>query len=90
MNSADDAINATRKALALLAHAVAATTDARIVLANLMATYRAQMRPGPAADSFDELATAMLLSVSSLALKQHPDDPHVQQLYRDLRPGSRH
>lgn len=88
--SSHDSINATRKALALLAHAVAATTDARIVLANLMSKYRAQMRQGTSADAFDEMATGMLLAVSSLALKQHPDDPEVQQLYRDLRPGNRH
>lgn len=90
MTSNDDTLIATRKALALLAHALAATGDARIVLANLMANYRAQMQPGQPPDAFDELARGMLLSLSSLALKQHPNDPDTRQLYEDLRPGKRH
>lgn len=86
----EDLVIATRKALALLAHAIGATGDARVMLHNLMANYRAQAKPNQPADTFDQLATGMLLSLSSLALKQHPDDPATQQLYRELRPGQRH
>jgi hypothetical protein len=89
MNSHDDILIATQKALALLAHAIGSSNDARPLLANLMTNYRAAQTPGPAT-AFDTLATGMLLSLSSLALKQHPQDPDVQRLYRDLRPGARH
>jgi hypothetical protein len=90
MNESDDMLIATRKALALLAHAIGATGDARPLLANLMANYRAQVKPDQPADTFDALATGMLLSLSSLALKQHPNDPETRRLYQDLRPGQRH
>lgn len=89
MTPHDDIVKATQKALALLAHAIGATGDARPLLSNLMANYQAAQTPGPAT-AFDELATGMLLSLSSLALKQHPQDPDVQALYRSLRPGARH
>lgn len=90
MKDPDDMLIATRKALALLAHAIGATGDARVMLRNLMANYRAASKPGQPADAFDDLATGMLLSLSSLALKQHPNDPETQRLYQDLRPGQRH
>lgn len=90
MDTPDDMIIATRKALALLAHAIGATGDARVMLTNLMANYRAQVRANQPADTFDQLATGMLLSLSSLALKQHPDDTEVRRLYQELRPGQRH
>lgn len=81
---------ATKKALALAAHSLAMQGDAHVTLTNLMANYKAAMKANQPADDFDELATAMLLSLSSLALKQHPDDPAVQAIYRQLRPGQRH
>ena len=90
MTSEDPTLIATRRALALLAHAVGATGDARIVLTNLLANYRATMQPGQPPDAFDDLALGMLLALSSLALKQHPNDPDTRRLYEELRPGRRH
>lgn len=39
---------------------------------------------------FDEWSTAALLALSSAALKRHPDDPAMREIYQGLRPGSRH
>lgn len=89
MSNDNDTVKATQKALALLAHALGSTSDAKPLLQNLMANYRAAQTPGPAT-VFDELATGMLLSLSSVALKQHPQDAEVRELYQGLRPGLRH
>lgn len=86
---AAELLDATRKALALLATSVAVQQDARVLLAVLEANYRAAQKPGPAT-AFDDLMVGMLLSVSSTALKQHPDDPETKALYQGLRAGRRH
>lgn len=83
-------LDAAKKALALLAHSVADQSDAAVLLESLMANYRHAMTASAQATEFDDLVTAMLLSVSSAALKQRPDDPQVQEAYRNLRPGQRH
>lgn len=79
---------ATKKALALLAHSLAFQQDAKLTLENLMANYAAAKSSGPA-DDFDELVVPMLLSLSSLALKQHPEDSDLLATYQSLRPGPR-
>ena len=80
----------TRKALALLAHAAGSTQDVRPLLANLQANYKSAMTNTSQADDFDSIAAAMLLSLSSLAIKQHPGDSELLALYQGLRQGSRH
>lgn len=80
---------ATKKALALLAHSLANQHDAAQLLRSLMANYRAALIESSSSDPFDELVSAMLWSVSSIALKQRPNDRELQDLYRNLRSGPR-
>lgn len=79
----------TKKALALLAHTIGAAVGAKPMALSLAANAAAVQKAGPV-DGFDELVSAMLLPLSSLALKQAPQDPQVQALYQQLRQGPRH
>lgn len=81
---------ATKKALALLAHSMAAQHDAAQLLKSLMANYEQAMDRTTAADPFDDLASAMLLAVSSAAVKQHPHDQELLALYGALRSRTKH
>lgn len=78
------------KALALLAHATAAASNSRALLASMYANWQHQTDSSAEAGVFDELALAMLRAISSAAIKQHPNDAEVQEIYRLLRPGERH
>lgn len=82
--------NETRKTLALLAHAVGSAVGAKPLLLSLYANWQAASPPGEQASGADELAIGMLMALSSLAIKQHPQDPEMLALYRDLRAGPRH
>ena len=90
MNEVEQLRTDTKKALGLLAHALGAAVGAKPILLNLTDNWKAAMTQGQAADGFDELAMAMLLTLSSLALKQSPHDSEVKELYSALRPGRRH
>jgi hypothetical protein len=81
---------ATKKSLALLAHSLAAQGNAAPVLHSLLENYTAQMDSNAQASSFDDLVSGMLKALSSLALKQHPNDPDIRDIYEGLRPGERH
>lgn len=81
---------ANRKAFALLAHCLAAQQNGAVLLASLMANYDAAVKAGEDTDEFDDLMRATLLAVSSVALKQKPNDPDVREMYEGLRPGGRH
>lgn len=80
---------ACRKMFALIATTLPGQATSAGVLHNMLDNTRAMQKPGEA-DCFDELSAAALLALSSLALKQHPHDPQVQEIYRGLRPGQRH
>lgn len=59
-------------------------------LATLLANVGEANRTRPRGEMFDEMSVAVLRALSSTALKQHPDDPAVLEMYRGLRPGQRH
>lgn len=59
------------------------------VLHTMLANVGAMQQAGPA-DLFDEMATSALRAAASVAVKQHPNDAAVREVYQGLRPGSRH
>jgi hypothetical protein len=75
---------------ALLALALVQVVDARGELASIKFNLDAATKGKPANPTLDAMASAVLLPLSSTALKQHPNDPQVLQWYRELRPGQRH
>lgn len=76
------------RALALVLHALCVQIDAKPVLNALMANYRQEMKADDPV--FDGLVLVALKSLSSAAVKQHPNDPDVLETYEGLRPGTRH
>lgn len=80
----------TKNALGLLAHAVGSAVGAGPILLNLEANWREAARSAGTTPGLDHLLAAMLLPLSSLALKQDPQNPQIQELYRGLRAGRRH
>lgn len=82
--------SAMQTMLALLATAVGQAADARLLLASITANLRAATSGKAANPTLDAMAAAVLLPLSSQALKQHPHDPDVLAWYRELRPGERH
>lgn len=82
---------ATQHVLALTLTTIAEQADAKPLLRSFVRNLRAAASTGkPATDEFANMAAAILMPLSSVALKQHPDDPEVQACYRDLRPGQHH
>ena len=47
-------------------------------------------KDGRANDAFDTISVATLRALSSIALKQYPQDQEVRFAYEGLRPGARH
>ena len=78
------------KALALLAHALCAATDGRVVLQSLMANAEAIQQGGGSTPGLFDLVQPMLLAASSVVVKQNPADQAMLALYRDLRSKQRH
>lgn len=78
------------KALTLLAHALCAATDGRIVLQSLIANAAAIEQAGRSTPALEALVQPMLLAASSVALKQNPNDPGILGIYQDLRSKHRH
>lgn len=82
--------NTTTTALALLAHALASAQDARPVLDSLIHNLEAIQANEPPSDELLHMAQGLLLTLSSLALKQHPQDPWARKMYAQVRDGTRH
>jgi len=80
----------TKIALGLLAHATAAAVGAAPMLWNLEANWREAARTTGTSPGLDHLLLSMLLPLSSLALKQDPDNPEILEMYRGLRGEHRH
>ena len=78
-----------QQALAVLTSALCSCTDARRVLKVIEQSYSGMQEAGATTPALDDLLTAMALSASSAALKQHPDDPGVRAVYQGLRGGTR-
>lgn len=76
--------------LALTLHAIGQAGDAKPLLASITVNLAAATHGRPDNPTLDAMASALLLPLSSLALKQHPNDPEVLSWYRELRPGERH
>jgi hypothetical protein len=74
----------------LVITALAPTTTSGQALAALLANVGATNKERDRGEVFDELSVAALLALSSVALKQHPNDTQVLETYRGLRPGARH
>jgi hypothetical protein len=85
---AEQPIGPAERALALVLHALCVQIDAKPVLNALLANYRQELKADDPV--FDGLVMAALKSLSSAAVKQHPNDEDVLETYRGLRPGSRH
>ena len=85
MKDNEKVIDAMQLAFGLLAQAICAETRAMPVRLNLMDNYKAAMKEHPENPTFDKLMTGPLLTLSSLAVKQEPNDPLMQELYRGLR-----
>lgn len=82
---------ATQHVLALTLSTIAEQSDAKPLLRSFVRNLRAAATTRhQATDAFADMAAAILMPLSSVALKQHPNDPEVQACYRDLRPGDRH
>ncbi len=82
---------ATQHVLALTLTTIAEQSDAKPLLRSFVRNLRAAAATQhQATDSFANMAAAVLMPLSSVALKQYPHDPEVQACYRDLRPGERH
>lgn len=80
---------AMQRALTLLAHTIGARVDAAPLLHSMMLNY-AQDPSKNEMPGLDELVIPMLLSLSSLAVKQHPDDAELKTIYQGLRAAPRH
>lgn len=76
--------------LALTITAIGQAGDAKMLLASLTANLGAATQGKPANATLDAMASALLLPLSSLALKQRPNDAEMLAWYRQLRPGQRH
>jgi hypothetical protein len=87
MNSSKQELEQVRAELAELQFAQG---NAAPVLHSLLENYTAQMDSNAQASSFDDLVSGMQKALSSLALKQHPNDPDIRDIYEGLRPGERH
>ena len=80
----------TKNALGFLAHAIGATAGAGAMLMNMESNWREAAQKHGTTEGLDLLLGAMLLQLSSLALKQEPDNATIQEMYRGLRGGRRH
>ncbi len=76
--------------LALTITALGQAGDAKLLLASITLNLEAKAREKPTTATLDAMSAALLLPLSSTALKQRPNDPQVLQWYRDLRSGERH
>lgn len=85
MNNDDKLLNAMQLSLGLLAHAICAKDGAIPVLLNLMENYQGALKERPEDPAFDKLMIGPLMTLSSLALKQEPNDPVVLELYQAIR-----
>lgn len=81
---------ATKLMLALTTSVLAGSRDSAHALVGLMADVGEATATRAPGSTFDAMSMDMLRAVSSMALKQHPRDQEVREIYRALRPGERH
>lgn len=81
--------DACLKMFTLLSASLPGQPTSAEVLKTMTANAGAMQQTGHAT-LLDECTTAALRAVSSVAVKQHPQDQDVQAMYRGLRPGQRH
>jgi hypothetical protein len=81
--------SACLKMFTLIAATLPGQPSSAAALHTMLANVRAMQPPGEAT-LLDEWTTSALRAVSSVAVKQHPQDQDVLAVYRGLRPGQRH
>lgn len=81
---------AMRLMLAMTMLTIANSGTSASALHTLFANVGAAQKEKERGDTFDAWATAALLALSSEALKRHPTDNAVLEIYQGLRSGNRH
>lgn len=81
---------ATGMMFALTTHCLAGSATSAQALALLFENLAALNAKADHGEVFDAMSIETLRAVSSIALKQHPQDPDVVGAYQGLRPGERH
>ncbi|XVJ69866.1 MAG: hypothetical protein HEQ39_09585 [Rhizobacter sp.] len=82
--------DATKHLLAMTTAVLSVSPNSATALMGFMANVGQANAAKERGEAFDDISIGILLALSSVALKHHPQDPEVRDAYNGLRPGSRH